>query len=118
MQAPCEENKPGLCRYLSRGADFEFVQDKLARIKLSRPGRVADSGKTYGSFNGAIPPDIRFGMLPWAVAQVLGPPRRVEKPAVAGVNRTLRADYYDGIVIEYDQLDNGNLIFSGVRIPE
>ena len=77
MELPCDEKTPTLCRYHARAVEFQFDgEGKLKRIIAHRQARRAGD-KTYGLFNGAIPPDLMFGMIPAAIQQHLGPPERV-----------------------------------------
>lgn len=124
MEAPCEESTETLCRYVNRGLEFHLKDGVLHRIhvhRFERPaGGMTDAGapRTFGPFNGAIPPDLRFGMVPWAVQEHLGAPKKIEPVAEGGAFNTKELHFYDGMVLEYDLYRNGKLILGGVRIPQ
>ncbi|MCA9600211.1 MAG: hypothetical protein KC776_43205 [Myxococcales bacterium] len=124
MQAPCEVRTPKLCRYIHRAA--EFLLDDEGRVRAIHVHRVGRSAGTapdggtliYGVFNGAIPPDLAFGMLPTAIQQQLGPPKKVIPGDAGATPGTVEQHVYDGMVIEYDRMPNGQLVMGGVRIPD
>ncbi len=123
MALPCEVKTPTHCRYIGRGVEFELKNGVTERIRVHRAGRAAgkdESGveREYGFFNGAIPPDLRFGMTPAAIQEHLGPAERVEKSEPAPPNNTAERHFYPGLVVEYDRHSNGNLIMGGVLIEK
>lgn len=120
MEAPCDEKTPTLCRYVARAVEFELAEDgKLRRIRVQRRDRAAgESGKVYGVFNGAIPPDIELGMLIPAVQEALGPPDRVESGNKGAGPEAASQHFYKGMVLEYDRLPNGRVVLGGIRIPD
>src|SRR5688572_23585093 len=118
MEAPCDERSSTLCRYVSRAVEFELDESgNTAKIRVHRMERPAGEGKKYGIFNGAIPPDIRFGMLPTAVIPIVGPAERTEDGDKGAFPGTVAQHHYKGMVLEYDQLPNGKIVLGGVRIP-
>ncbi len=123
MQKKCDVVTATQCRYIDRAVVFDLEDGKVKTIRVERPGRPAGEKKggleqRYGIFNGAIPPDIRTGMLPWAVQRVLGPPNKVEKKDGSDENHVVEVAHYDGMTLEYDKLDNGKLALGEIRIPE
>jgi hypothetical protein len=123
MQAKCEEVTDKVCRYITRGVEFELKSGVLARVRIHRPGRrVTAPGKhdstTFGALNAVIPPDIAVGMLPDAVQQKLGKPKKVEKVNAEGAHRTTERHTYDGLVLEYDESPTrkNQLILGGIVI--
>lgn len=123
MQAPCDVKTESLCRYLARAVEFELRDGVLERIRVHRRGRAAGKDANgarleYGFFNGAIPPDLRFGMLPKAIQEYLGQPLRAEKAETPNENNTVEIHHYKGLVVEYDLLPNGNPIMGGVVIAK
>lgn len=121
MGKPCEIETAELCRYVSRGIDFHLVNAHLDWIHVQRAGRPAGRGfhgeqLEFGFFNGAIPPDLRLGMLPAAVMQYLGQPQRVERAPERNPTSLVERHYYPGLVTEYDRYSNGKLILGGVRV--
>jgi hypothetical protein len=121
MGAPCEVGTATLCRYVNRGIDFHLLNGELSWIHVQRAGRPAGRGfrgepLQFGFFRGAIPPDIRLGMIPKAVQEALGKPGRVEQVAQPNPTTLVERHYYPGLVAEYDRYSNGKLILGGVRI--
>lgn len=117
MEAPCDEKTPTLCRYVARAVEFRFGDSgKLERIVAHRQGRKVGD-KTYGLFNGAIPPDLMFGMIPTAIQQYLGPPERVIESNEGASPEAAYQHVYKGLVLEYDKLPTGRTVLGAARIP-
>lgn len=121
MAKRCEVLTEEMCRYISRGVDFHLVGGVTEWIHVQRAGRPAGVDYTgepieFGFFNGAIPPDIRLGMVPAAVKEYIGPPERIEQVPEPNPGTVVARDYYPGMVIEYDRYTNGKIIMGGVRI--
>ena len=123
MGLPCDVKTETLCRYVARAVEFELENGVTRRIRVHRRGRSAGKDPNgaaleYGFFNGAIPPDLRFGMLPTAIQEYLGQPKRTEKVETPNDFNTVERHYYDGLAVEYDLLPNGNPIMGGVVIAK
>lgn len=121
MDKRCEVLTEALCRYITRGVDFHLVGGITNWIHVQRAGRPAGNDfrgepVEFGFFNGAIPPDLRLGMIPSAIQEYLGPPERIEPVAQPNPASLVARDYYPGMVIEYDRYTNGKIIMGGVRI--
>ena len=122
MQQPCEEKTDSICRFITKGVEYELKDGVVQAIQLHRPGRrVTAPGKhspeVYGVLNAAIPPNVTLGMLPTWVEKALGKPKKTEAVTDGGVNKTVRRDSYDGLVLEYDiNPENGAEILGGIRI--
>lgn len=123
MQKKCDQVTAKQCRYVDRAVVFDLEGGKVTTIRVQRPGRPAGKGpdgreQRYGIFNGAIPPDIRAGMMPWAVQRVLGPPRKVEKRDGTDPDHVVEIAQYDGLTLSYDKLPNGKLSLGEIAIHE
>lgn len=123
MEHPCDVKTGSVCRYIDQAVEFflkDGVVDEIYLHGLNRPAGNDAQGKpaTYGVFNGAIPPDLMFGMLPFAIQEYLGKPARVEKLDESGPFRTSERHHYDGLVIEYDRHENGKLIVGGIKLEK
>lgn len=118
MELPCPDKSDTVYRYVDRGVEFRFADGKLTRILVHRGGREAPGGKVWGVFNGGIPPDLQFGMIVPAVQQYLGPPKSVKAGNEGADTETTEQHVYEGMVLEYDKLPSGRLIYGAVRIPE
>jgi len=122
MQARCEVRSENLCRYTSRGMDYNLVGGITQSIYIQRAGRPAGKSATgddlrFGFFQGMIPPDLRLGMLPEAVQQYLGQPKRVEKVAGPNPQNTVERHYYPGLVLDYDWWpETERLILGGILV--
>jgi hypothetical protein len=121
MMFPCEVKTESVCRYASRGIEFGLANGVVDTISIHRAGRPAGNDaqgqpEEYGFFRGAIPPDLRLGMLPKAVKEFLKEPERVEMVAEPNPNATVERHFYPGLVIEYDRHTNGNLIMAGIKV--
>ncbi len=121
MQKKCDRVTAKQCRYIDRAVVFDLDGGKVTTIRVQRPGRPAGRGpdgreQRYGIFNGAIPPDIRAGMMPWAVQRVLGPPLKVDKRDGSGPDHVVEVAQYNGMTLSYDKLPNGKLALGEIAI--
>jgi hypothetical protein len=121
MMFPCEVKTENACRYAARGIEFGLVNGVVDTVSIHRAGRPAGNDaqgqpEEYGFFRGAIPPDLRLGMLPKAVKEFLKEPERVEMVTAPNPNNTVERHFYPGLVIEYDKHTNGNLIMGGIKV--
>ncbi len=122
MALPCDVNTKDVCRYFGRAVEFHMKDGKLVRILVERIDRPAGKDKSgierkYGVFHGAIPPDIKLGMLPWAVHQYLGKPLSVTQVSGDNPNNTRYVEHYKGMDLEFDELGPGRVVLGGVWIP-
>jgi hypothetical protein len=124
MQSKCEQLLPTSCRYIRHGLEFHLDEKGvMTRLHIHRPGRSAgkkeDGGElAWGPFNGAIPPDLVFGMIPKAIQEHLGPPKRVAQGDQNAYPGTAEQHYYEKMVLEYERLPSDSLVMAGIRIPE
>ncbi|MGC4090602.1 MAG: hypothetical protein QM756_22570 [Polyangiaceae bacterium] len=122
MELPCEVKTAELCRYVARGVEFNLEGGVTKSIYVQRAGRPTKDAQgndtEFGFFKGGIPPDLRMGMVPTAIQEHMGAPARVEKSGEAGTANKVETHVYDGITIEYDRIENGNLVMSGVLLTK
>jgi len=119
MEVPCEIKTDEVCRYLGRGAEFFLKDGALVEIRVHRPERpTTPAGATFGMFNGRMRNGVQFGMLPFAVKEIMGPPKKVTPVADGGPAHTLEIHDYDGLRIEYDRLPNGNNVVGAFVITK
>jgi hypothetical protein len=122
MQQPCEYRSEHLCRYAKRGIDFNLLGDVTQTIYIQRAERPAGKSATgenlkFGFFQGMIPPDLRLGMLPEAIQEHLGQPKRIEKVPGPNPQDLVERHHYPGLVLEYDFWhETKKLILGGVLI--
>jgi len=123
MGAPCDDATETLCRYIGRAIDFKLENGAVTEMRISRKGREAKRNAAgeiveYGFFNGALLPDLYFGMQPKALQEVLGPPQRVEPITPMGPDGFSERHVYDGITLEYDRWSNGNLLLGAAILTK
>ena len=123
MGAPCDDATETLCRYVGRAVDFKLEGGAATQIRISRKGREAKRAADgsiieYGFFNGALLPDLYFGMQPSAIQEQLGPPLKVEKISPLGPDGFSERHVYDGITLEYDLWSNGNLVLGAAILTK
>jgi len=122
MQAPCEIRSENLCRYARRGMDYNLVGGLTQSIYIQRSGRPAGRSATgenlsFGFFQGMIPPDLRLGMLPEAIQQYLGKPRRITHVPGPNPQNMVERHEYPGMTLEYDWWpETQKLILGGILI--
>ena len=120
MELPCEVKTESLCRYVARGVEFNLEGGVTKSIYVQRAGRPTKDAQgndtEFGFFKGAIPPDLRLGMVPKAIQEYLHEPSRVEKSGEAGTANKVETHFYDGMMLEYDRIENGNLVLGGIVI--
>jgi hypothetical protein len=123
MGAACDDATETLCRYVGRAVDFKLEGGAVTEIRVSRKGREAKRAADgsiveYGFFNGAILPDLYFGMQPSAVQQLLGPPQKIEKVSPMGADGFAERHVYDGMTLEYDRWSSGNLVLGAAILTK
>jgi hypothetical protein len=122
MELPCEVKTPDLCRYVARGVEFNLEGGVTKTIYVQRAGRPTKDAQgqdtEFGFFKGGIPPDLRLGMVPKAIQEHMGEPQRIERSGQTGTADRVETHYYDGITLEYDRIENGNLVLSGILISK
>jgi len=123
MGAPCDDATETLCRYVGRAIDFKLEGGAVTEIRVSRKGREAKRAPDgaiieYGFFDGALLPDLYFGMQPAAVQEYLGPPQKIEKLSPLGPDGFSERHVYDGVTLEYDLWSNGNLVLGAAVLTK
>jgi hypothetical protein len=123
MGAPCDDATETLCRYVARGVDFKLEGGAVKEIRISRKGREAKRSADgsiieYGFFNGAILPDLYFGMQPSALQEHLGAPQKLEKVSPMGADGFSERHVYDGMTLEYDLWSNGKLVLGAAVLTK
>jgi len=123
MGAPCDEATETSCRYIARAVDFKLEAGATTEIRISRKGRAAKHAPDgsiieYGFFNGAILPDLYFGMQPAALQEVLGQPQKVEPVSPMGPDGFSERHFYDGVTLEYDLWSSGKLVLGAAILTK
>jgi hypothetical protein len=108
---------------VARGVDFKLEGGAVKEIRISRKGREAKRAADgsiieYGFFNGAILPDLYFGMQPSALQEHLGAPQKLEKVNPIGPDGFSERHVYDGMTLEYDLWSNGKLVLGAAVLTK
>lgn len=125
MEEPCtekiEDGSTLHCRYQAHAVDFKLQDGVLNQIHVHGPEREFHPGKglevenVYGIFNGGFANGFRLGMYP-KFANMGEPLRKETVPP--GRFPTVEKHYYEGVVLELDKLQNGNVVFGGAVITK
>lgn len=123
MGAPCDDATETSCRYVGRAVDFKLEGGAVKEIRVSRKGREAKRAPDgsiieYGFYNGAILPDLYFGMQPGALQEYMGAPQKVEKVTPMGPDGFSERHVYDGVTLEYDLWSNDKLVLGAAVLTK
>lgn len=117
----CDIKTAELCDAVAGGMDFRFKDGKLEEIQVSRVLRVAAPGtdgsqRKYGVFNGFLRPNVRLGDYRGVVITDIGSPLRTDSVPQPNKNGTFEVAQYDGMALEFDQLENENNVLGSIII--
>lgn len=120
LGSPCEVRSETRCLYIEYGLDFTMKDGVVAAMKVNRPSRKVQNlpgePRKYGLFTGVLVPSIQVGLHRHIVAEELKKkPERVEEIA-DGPDGLVAREYYPGVIIEYDKIENGNVVVGGFEI--
>ena len=123
MARPCEVVTESLCRYIGRAVDFHLKDGVVYKVVVHRRDRPAgkdNSGReqVFGLFNGGLPPDFEVMMKQKVIMDHVGPASRQEKVTGDNPNHTVERHFYDGMTLEYDRYDNGQIVLGAVTIEK
>lgn len=123
MDRPCDVVTETLCRYIGRAVDFHLTGGVVDKVVVHRRDRPAGKNKAgedsvFGIFNGGFPPDFEVMMKQKVIMDHLGPALKQEPVTGDNPNHTLERHYYDGMTVEYDRYDNGQIVLGGVIIEK
>lgn len=118
MASPCDVRTETRCLYVDRAIDFTMKDGVVSGIKIQRrdrrvPGLTEE--RYFGSFHGYLPPSIMPGLHRHVVEEEFGAPDRKE-PVTDGAEGLIERHFYDGLALEYDKLENGNVVLSSIEI--
>lgn len=119
MAAPCDILTETRCVYVNQAAEFGLSEGVVSAMKFHRRDRLVAGAKPgaeryYGSFNGGMRPNIMFGLLRDIVVGEVGEP--LKKEPLLGQNGEVERHSYDGVIFEYDKIENGNIVLSGIEV--
>lgn len=125
MESDCteltESGRVHWCRYQANAVDFGLEEDKLVAIHIHGaerefiPGKGLGVDNSYGVFRGTFANKAQLGMYEQYASQ--GKPLRVEK-VKPGRFPTVEKHHYENMVLEYDKLQNGNVVLGGVVLTK
>jgi hypothetical protein len=121
MAAPCDLKTETRCLYVRQAVDFTMKDGVVVGMKAEMRDRPVKNGpatgdKAFGSFNGLVPPEIMMGLHRHVVIEEFGEPDKkepVENPKGHGL---VDRHFYDGLIFEYDKIENGNVVLAGIEI--
>lgn len=121
MEAPCDKKSETRCLYVRHAVEYFFEEGKLVRAKVHRRDRQVtdppENGEKYfGSFRGAMRPRIMIGLHRHVAVEEFGKPDRIEKIEPKGPDGQVERHFYDGVTIEYDVIENGNVVLSAMEV--
>lgn len=121
MGMKCEALTDNYCRIITAGVEFELTKGVVSGIQIHRFDRPVegDATKLWGVFAGGVPPDVMMAMVPEAVIESLGKPKKTVEIKTPNPYNTVRRDTYDGMVLDYDlNPANKRLMLGGIRIKK
>lgn len=118
MQAPCDLVTETRCLYIDQAVDFTLDQGKMVRAKVYLRDRAVPGvpDRAFGTFHGGMAPSIMLGLHRHVVQQEFGAPLRSETIAPAEPVGLVAKDFYEGLTLEYDKLDNGNTVLAAIEV--
>jgi hypothetical protein len=121
MEAPCDKKTEERCLYSRHAVEFFLKDGVLSRVKAHRRDRkVTDPapGKDeyFGTLSGLVLPTILLGLHRHVVLEEFGEPSKKEAISPPGPDGLVDRHYYDGIVFEYDQIANGNIVLAAIEV--
>ena len=120
MQSPCGYLSKTRCVYVDQGLEFFLDAGVLSKIRIHiynhDSSDVPEAERNYGAFNGLLPADIRPGLHKHIVLSEYGEPLKVEKPDKSPDFGLQERHIYDGIALEYDRIENGNLVLAVMEV--
>lgn len=117
MTAKCEVRTETRCTFVDQAVDFTMKDGVVVGMKVNRRGRAVPGipGRLFGFFKGFAPPQVQLGLHRHIVHEELG--LKLERSEdVKGPDGLVAREYYPGLVIEYDQLPNGNVVAGAFEV--
>lgn len=119
MRMKCDVLTEAKCLVIPAGVEFRLKGGVLTEILVHRFDRPVEgeAGKLWGVFAGGIPPNVLMAMVPEAVVESLGKPKRTEMITEKNPYNTVRRDSYPGMELDYDlNPANKKLMLGQIRI--
>lgn len=119
MGAPCDIRTENRCAYVRQAVEFAMTDGVVSGMSVQRRDRqVTDAGafpeKLYGAFNGLMAPQVMLGLHRHIVIEEFGEPSK--KEPLFGPDGQVERHVYQGVVLEYDQIENGNTVLAAMIV--
>jgi hypothetical protein len=119
MEGQCDIQTETRCGYIRAASEFTLSAGVVSGMKFHRrdrrvPQAPAAGEQYYGSFNGGMRPNIMFGLLRDVVLKEFGSPTKTEP--LTGPDGQIQRDFYPGLILEYDRLENQKVVLSGMEV--
>jgi len=121
MGAPCDIRTETRCGYVRQAVEMTLDKGVLTRIKTYRRDLPVSptpkkGDKYYGSFNGIMVPKVMMGLHRHIVVEEFGKPLRKEASKTPDKLGHVDTHYYDGVILAYDKIENGNTVLATIEI--
>lgn len=118
MQAPCDVVTETRCGYVDEAVEFTLENGVLSKVEVKPRDRAVPGkpGAYYGTFRGILPPRVAIGLHQHIVVEEFGKPDREEDLELSSPTGLAARGYYDGLVLEYERIANGNTVLTGMVI--
>lgn len=120
MEGPCDIRTEDRCIYVKQASEFTLDDGIVVGIKVHRRDRLVptqpekDEHRYFGTFNGGMLPKVMLGLHQHIMIEEYGEPEK--KEPLSGKNGEVERHFYDGVIFEYDRLDNGNTVLSAIEL--
>jgi hypothetical protein len=118
MKAPCDVKTETRCLYVKQAIDFTLEKGALARAKVHLRDRLVPGypERAFGTFYGGMQPDILLGLHRHIVHEELGKPESSEEVGSGEKLGLVARDFYPGVILEFDKIDNGNIVLAAMEV--
>jgi hypothetical protein len=121
MESPCDSKTNERCLYVRQAIEFFLKDGVLSRIKAHRRDRQVPhpppkGDQYFGSLRGIVQPKIMMGLHRHIVVEEFGAPQKEEAVTTPGSDGLVDKHFYDGIIFEYDKIENGNVVLAGIEL--
>lgn len=120
MEGPCDLRSEQRCIYVKQAVELTLDDGIVVGIKVHRRDRLVpgspseEEHRFFGTFNGGMQPKLMLGLHQHIVLEEYGEP--LKKEPLSGNNGEVERHVYEGIVFEYDRIDNGNTVLSAMEL--
>lgn len=118
MKAPCDVKTETRCLYVKQAIDFTLDKGVLVRAKVHLRDRLVPGypERAFGTFYGGMQPDILLGLHRHIVHEEFGKPESSEQVGTGEKLGLVARDFYPGVILEFDKIDNGNVVLAAMEV--